>query len=154
MLNKDYRDILQLLNEEKAEYLLIGAYALAAHGYPRATMDIDIWIKPSIENTKAVITALERFGAPLNDLTEKDLQEGNLIFQIGVAPQRIDIITDASGIDFEIAKRNAVHTVIDDVSVSILSIEDLIKNKESTGRPKDKLDVEMLRDLMKPDNRE
>jgi predicted nucleotidyltransferase len=149
MLNKDYRDILQLLNEENAEFLIIGAYALAAHGFPRATMDIDIWVKPSSENAKAVIKALQRFGVPLENLTAGDLQTDDLIFQIGVAPQRVDIITGVSGLIFEETVKNAKQILIDGIEVYLPSIEDIIKNKESTGRPKDLLDAEMLKTSLK-----
>ena len=145
MLNKDYKDILQLLKKEKVEYLLVGAYALAAHGYPRATMDIDIWIKPSAKNADAVLSVLSQFGTPLNDLSKEDLQKNDLIFQIGVAPRRIDFITGATGLDFDTAAENAVEAVIDGVPIRIIAIKDLIKNKEAAGRPKDILDAEMLR---------
>lgn len=101
MLNEDYKDMLQALLDEKARFLLVGAYALAAHGYLRATMDIDIWVMPSPMNADAVLRALQRFGAPLHDLTAMDLQTDGTVFQIGVAPKRIDIITTASGLYFE-----------------------------------------------------
>ncbi len=96
MLNEDYKDMLHALSVEKAKFILVGAYALAAHGYPRATMDIDIWVKPSPKNADAVLRALRRFGAPLHNLTREDLQKDGTIFQIGVAPRRIDIITEAA----------------------------------------------------------
>ena len=147
MLNKDYRDILLSLHEEKAEYILVGAYALAAHGYPRATMDIDIWVKPSPENSDSVLKALKRFGAPLNTLTKNDLLLDDTIFQIGVAPRRIDIITGASGLLFEEAKKNAVKVKIDGLEILVLSLKDLIKNKITSGRPKDLLDAEMLKSI-------
>ena len=85
MLNEDYRDILHVLSDEKVKFLLVGAYALAAHGYPRATMDIDIWVMPSPQNADAVLQALRRFGAPLHNLSKEDLQKDGTIFQIGVA---------------------------------------------------------------------
>ena len=97
MLNEDYRDLLHALSDEKVKFLLVGAYALAAHGYPRATMDIDIWVMPSPQNADDVLRALRRFGAPLHNLTKEDLQKDGTIFQIGVAPRRINIITAASG---------------------------------------------------------
>jgi hypothetical protein len=87
MLNEDYRDILHALAEEKVRFLLVGAYAMAAHGYPRATMDIDIWVMPSPQNADAVLRALRRFGAPLHNLTKEDLQKDETVFQIGVAPR-------------------------------------------------------------------
>jgi len=86
MLNEDYKEILQLLADEKAKFLLVGAYALAAHGHLRATADIDIWVLPSSDNAEAVLRALDRFGAPMFELTSEDLQKDDTIFQIGVAP--------------------------------------------------------------------
>ena len=147
MLNEDYRDILHALSEEKVKFILVGAYALAAHGFPRATMDIDIWVMPTARNADAVLRALRRFGAPLHDLTKEDLQKEGTIFQIGVAPRRIDIITAASGIQFEETYRRALPVNIDGIEVHIPSIEDLIRNKRATGRTKDLADAEALESL-------
>jgi hypothetical protein len=132
MLNEDYKDILLALSVEKVSFLLVGAYALAIHGYPRATMDMDIWIMPSPQNADAVLRALQRFGAPLHKLTKEDLQNDDTVFQIGVAPRRIDLITSASGLQFE---------------VRIPAIDDLIKNKRASGRIKDLADAEALESL-------
>jgi hypothetical protein len=147
MLNEDYRDILHALSEEKVRFILVGAYALAAHGYPRATMDIDIWVMPSPENAEAVLRALSRFGAPLHNLTREDLLKDGTIFQIGVAPRRIDIITTASGLQFEPTYRNSISINIEGIEVRIPSIEDLILNKRSTGRTRDLADAEALESL-------
>lgn len=129
MLNNDYREMLQELSGEKVRFLLVGAYAVAVHGYPRATIDMDIWVMPSAENAEAVMRALTRFGAPMRQLTAQDLQEEGTVFQIGVAPRRIDIITAASGLRFDDAFQNAVSVDIEGIQVSVLSIEDLIRNK-------------------------
>lgn len=126
MLNEDYRDMLQALSDEKVRFLLVGAYALAAHGYPRATMDIDIWVMPSPQNADAVLRALHRFGAPLHNLTKEDLQNDETIFQIGVAPRRIDIITAASGLQFEDAYARSLSVNIEGIEVHIPLIDDLI----------------------------
>jgi hypothetical protein len=144
MLNEDYRDILHALSDEKVRFLLVGAYALAAHGYPRATMDIDIWVMPSPQNADAVLRALRRFGAPLHNLTKEDLQKGGIIFQIGVAPRRIDLITTASGLQFEQTYQRSLCVNIEGIEVHIPSIDDLIRNKLATGRTKDLADVEVL----------
>jgi len=152
MLNEDYRDILHALSGEKVRFILVGAYALAAHGYPRATMDIDIWVMPSPDNAEAVLRALRRFGAPLHNLTKEDLQKDGTIFQIGVAPRRIDIITAASGLQFEHAYQNSIIVNIDGLDVRIPSIEDLIINKKATGRTKDLADAEALASLKTPSN--
>lgn len=147
MLNEDYRDMLHALSDENVKFILIGAYALAAHGYPRATMDIDIWVMPSPDNSDAVMRALRRFGAPVNSIAKEDFQIDGTIFQIGVAPRRIDIITAASGLAFEETYRNSIPINIDGIEVHIPSIEDLILNKKASGRTKDLADVEALESL-------
>jgi predicted nucleotidyltransferase len=147
MLNKDYKEMLQALSDEKVKFILIGAYAMAAHGYPRATMDIDIWIMPSPQNANAVIRALQRFGAPLHNLTRKDLQTDGIVFQIGVAPRRIDIMTGVSGLTFEDTFGHTTVINIEGIDVHIPSVEDLIRNKKATGRIKDLADVEVLESL-------
>ena len=147
MLNEDYKDILHALSDENVRFLLVGAYALAAHGYPRTTMDIDIWVMPSPENADAVLRALQRFGASLQNLTKEDLQKDGTIFQIGVAPRRIDIITAASGLQFEPAYQHSIQLNIEEMEVRIPSIDDLILNKKATGRTKDLADIEILESL-------
>jgi hypothetical protein len=147
MLNEDYRDMLHVLSEERVKFVLVGAYALAAHGYPRATMDIDIWVMPSPENADAVLRALSRFGAPLHNLTKEDLLKEGTIFQIGVAPRRIDIITAASGLQFETTYQNSISVNIEGIEVRIPSIDDLIINKRAIGRTKDLADAEALESL-------
>jgi len=147
MLNEDYKEMLQALAEEKVEFLLVGAYALAAHGYPRATMDIDIWVMPSPDNAEAVLRAVRRFGAPLHDLTKSDLEKEGTVFQIGVAPRRIDIITAASGLTFDQASSRAATVEIEGIAVRIPSIADLIRNKRASGRTKDLADAEALEEL-------
>ena len=147
MLNEDYSDMLRALSAEGVRYLLVGAYALAAHGYPRATMDIDIWIMPSPENADAVLRAIGRFGAPLHELSRDDLVTEGTVFQIGVAPRRIDIITSASGLQFEEAFERSLAVEIEGIEVRIPSVEDLIANKRASGRTKDLADVEALESL-------
>ena len=147
MLNSDYRDMLQCLADEKVRFLLVGAYALAAHGYPRATMDIDIWVMPSPENAAAVLRALRRFGAPRHGVTAADLQRHDTVLQIGVAPRRIDIITGASGLEFQEAFAHSVTSVVEGIRINIPSIDDLIRNKRASGRTKDLADAEALEAL-------
>ena len=144
MLNEDYRDMLRALSDEKVRFLLVGAYALAAHGYPRATMDIDIWVMPSPQNADAVLRALSLFGVPLHDLTKEDLQKDGTVFQIGVAPRRIDIITAASGLEFEETYERSLSVNIEGIEVHIPSIDDLIRNKRAIGRTRDLADAEAL----------
>ena len=145
MLNDDYREMLHILLDERVEFILVGAYALAAHGYPRATGDIDIWVRSSAENALRVYQALAQFGAPLQNISPEDFANPDVIFQIGVAPRRIDIITSITGVDFADAVQNALPINIEELSIPVLAIPDLIKNKEETGREKDLLDVKVLR---------
>lgn len=147
MLNEDYRDMLQALVDEKVSFLLVGAYALAAHGYPRATMYIDIWVMAAPDNAVSVMRAIQRFGAPLHNLTKADLERDGTVFQIGVAPRRIDIITSASGLRFEEAFSRSSVVVIEGLEVHIPSVDDLIRNKRAAGRTKDLADAEALEAL-------
>jgi predicted nucleotidyltransferase len=144
MLNDDYKDILRILSDEKVKFILVGAYAMAAHGYLRATMDIDIWVQPEAENAAAVLRSLEIFGVPILELTADDLQQEGIVYQIGVAPRRIDTLTSVDGLEFEKAWANSKIVDIEGIKVHVLSIPDLIINKRSTGRTKDLADVETL----------
>ncbi|MDR0646120.1 MAG: nucleotidyltransferase [Elusimicrobiota bacterium] len=144
MLNNDYKDMLSALREEKVKFLLVGAYAMAAQGYPRATMDIDIWIIASAENISAVMKALKRFGAPMHNISAEDFKSDDFVFQIGVAPRRIDILTSIDGLDFVTAFKNSCVVEVDGIAVNVLSKEDLIINKRASGRTKDLADVEEL----------
>jgi len=144
MLNSDYKDMLSALSGEKVKFILVGAYALAVHGFPRATMDIDFWVFASPENSAALLRALRVFGAPLEGIHKEDFEQEGLVFQIGVAPRRIDIITAIDGLAFEDAWSRALITEIDGIPVRVLSKKDMIINKRATGRTKDIADAEML----------
>lgn len=146
MLNKDYREMLQGLLDNKVEFLVVGAYAMAAHGYPRATGDLDLWVFTSRENAEKVYKALGEFGAPLEQIDKNSFSEKGIIFQIGVAPCRIDIITQIDGVEFEQAYPKRKEIEIDGIKIPVISKEDLIHNKESTGREKDKLDSKFMRE--------
>jgi hypothetical protein len=143
-MNQDFRDLLAEFNAEHVEYLVVGAHALAAHGYIRATKDLDIWVRPHPANAPRVITALMKFGAPLHDLTESDLISSGTVFQIGVPPIRIDVITSIDGVAFEDAWSARIQTTFADQVVPILSRADLIRNKHATGRAQDLLDLKWL----------
>jgi predicted nucleotidyltransferase len=147
MLNSHYKDILSILSEKKVKFLLVGAYAMAVHGFPRSTMDIDLFVKPDPENALLVLQSLNDFGAALGDLSVDDLQKEDLIFQIGVAPCRIDILTSIDGLKFEDAFARSQMIDIEGISINVLSISDLIINKRATGRTKDLADAEMLENV-------
>ena len=144
MLNSDYKDMLQVLLDNDVKFLLVGAYAMGAHGYPRATGDIDIWVEPTAENSVKVYRSMEAFGAPLHQIDETTFATPDIVFQIGVAPRRIDMITTISGVGFDDAYRKRQTIEMEGLSIPILSLGDLIKNKRATGRDKDRLDADQL----------
>lgn len=143
-MNRDFAEMLSALSAEGAEFLLVGAHALAVHGFPRATGDLDLWIRPSPENAVRVLAALQRFGAPLLDLTVADLEEPGIVYQIGQPPRRIDLLTAISGVTFEEAWSARVEAVVDGLTFPVLGRDALLRNKRATGRPKDLDDVAKL----------
>lgn len=147
-LNPDFRDLLRIFQECEVDYILVGAYALALHGLPRATGDLDVLVRPSAENATRVMSALRSFGAPIDGLgiEEKDFSTPDMVVQIGVPPRRIDLLTGISGVRFEEAWSTRIQSVIDDVSVSYLSRDAMLQNKRATGRAKDLADIERLED--------
>lgn len=143
-LNEDYSDMLRAFSDERVDYLLIGAHALAAHGIPRATGDIDFWVSPTSENAGAVYRALAKFGAPVEEISPEDFEEEDIVFQIGLPPYRIDVVTSVSGLNFQDAASRAVEADYEGFSVRVPCLDDLIANKKATGRLKDLADVEVL----------
>ena len=145
-MNEDYRDVLAALTAGHARFLVVGAHALAVHGYPRATVDIDIWIDPSPENASRVWSALAAFGAPLETLgiTVEDLARSDIVAQFGLPPNRIDVLTGVSGLTFEEAWGTRVEEVVEGVLVPVLGLEALVRNKRASGRDKDRADVKGL----------
>lgn len=153
-MNQDFRDLLRELSEADAEFLVVGAYALAVHGTPRATGDIDIWINPTPDNASQVYSALEQFGAPLDDLRVEDLHSPDVVFQMGLPPRRIDILTDISGVDFDDAWPNKVEEEVEGLTVPFLGAEEMLQNKRATGRPRDAIDADELEELLEDESRE
>ena len=144
-LNQDFTDLLRAFTDEKVRFLVVGAYAMAVHGEPRATGDIDLWVEPTVVNGRRVLAALRRFGAPLRDLELDDLTRGDTIYQIGLAPRRIDLMTSATGLRFDTAWKSRVVARFGALQVPVLGRRSLIRNKIATGRPKDLVDLEPLR---------
>jgi hypothetical protein len=145
-LNEDFRDVLTALIHAGARFLVVGAHALAVHGVPRATGDLDIWIEATATNAQSVWRALLEFGAPVEslDVTAEDLARPGLVVQIGLPPRRIDLLTDISGVDFDSAwESRIVHTLFD-VPVPFIGREALVQNKRSARRLKDLADLEAL----------
>ncbi len=141
MLNPDYRDILSAFTEEGVKYLLVGAYALAAHGHVRATGDIDLWVEYNRENATRIMAALERFGAPLHQVEVRNLETPGIVFQIGVAPRRIDILTAIDAVNFDAAWSERQEVEVAGLSVPVISRHHLLQNKRATGRPQDQADA-------------
>lgn len=145
MLNEDYKEMLQLLSEEQVDFIIVGAYALGAHGYPRATGDIDIWVKPNNTNSRKLYKALARFGAPLEQIEIDDFSMEGIIFQIGVIPRRIDIITKIDGVTYQEADEDKITVEVEGLMLPVISLDKLIKNKMATGREKDELDIKTIK---------
>ena len=145
-MNRDFAEMLSALSEAGAEFLVVGAHALAAHGAPRATGDLDIWVNATPRNAERVLAALRVFGAPLANLTIDDLTKPDIVFQIGVVPSRIDILTGISGVRFSEAWGRRIEVDIEGTKVPILGRDDFVSNKRASGRPKDRIDLELLGD--------
>ena len=144
LFNPDFKDMLRALSDAKIDFLLVGAYAVAAHGHPRATGDLDLWVRPDAETAPKVYRVLAEFGAPLHDLTIDDLSKPGMVFQIGVEPSRIDILTAISGVEFDHAWTNRMSVEMDGMNFCVIGRADLIVNKRACGRPKDIADAESL----------
>jgi len=143
-VNQNFRDLLAALSAEGVEFLIVGAYALAVHGLPRATGDLDIWIRPTPENAARLWKALLRFGAPLSSVSVTDFQSPDTVYRMGRPPNQVDILTSISGVEFQQAWQNRLQHEVEGVSVTVLGIDEQILNKRSTDRPKDKLDADWL----------
>ena len=146
-INPDFRDLFAALNAARSKYLLVGGYALAVHAVPRFTKDLDIWIEPDDENAPRVMEALRQFGAPLSSLSEAELAAPGTIFQMGVAPNRIDIVTSIDGVTFDDAWPSRFTASYGDVPIAVLSRAHLIQNKRAVGRPQDLVDAALLEEF-------
>lgn len=143
-VNPDFRDLFAALNEAGARYLLVGGYAVAFHAEPRFTKDLDVWTEPGADNAPRVYEGLRRFGAPLHELTVDDLVRAGTIFQIGIPPNRIDVITAIDGVAFAEAWPERAEAQYGDVLVTVIGRRHLIQNKRASGRPQDLLDLTLL----------
>jgi predicted nucleotidyltransferase len=144
LLPKDFRELLQLLNSKKIEYLVVGGYAVALYGYPRATGDMDIWIAISKDNAHRIVEALKEFGFNTPQLKEELFLERGKNIRMGNPPLRIEILTSIDGAEFVECYRNKKTVAIDDIKVNFISLEDLKKNKQASGRHQDLADLENL----------
>lgn len=145
-----FAEMLACLHEERVKFLIVGGYALAAYGIPRATGDIDIWIEPTHENALKVFRSLTKFGAHLkaHGVSITDFEREDSIYQIGLPPQRIDIVTSITGVNFADAWDKRLHLTILGNSVEVISQKDFIENKKAVGRPKDLSDAAMVEEII------
>ena len=148
-MDSNYLDMLRCLNKAGVDYIMVGGWAVNLPGYVRATIDLDIWILADQENARKVYAALGEFGAPLGDVKPEDFAQHGTIFQIGVAPCRIDVINKIDGVSYADAAPRAIPKTIEGIPVRIISREDLIANKRASGRTKDLADAEILEGLGK-----
>lgn len=146
MLNQDFKEFIKLLNDNQVKYLVIGGYAVAVHGHPRYTKDIDIWIEMSPANAKNLMQALTEFGFGSLGLIAEDFQCPDQIIQLGYPPNRIDLITTPDGIDFITCYQAKIEVIIDNIFVNFIDLENLRKNKQASGRLQDLADLENLQD--------
>ena len=142
--NPDFKDLFRLFNDAGVEYLVVGAHAVVYYTEPRYTKDLDIWVNPTPANAERVFRALQSFGAPLKDMTLASFTDPDLIYQIGVAPNRIDIVMSIAGVQFAPAWAERVESAYDGAPISILGKSSLLRAKEAAGRPQDLLDLEKL----------
>jgi hypothetical protein len=143
-VNSDFRDLFSTLRAAEARYLVVGAYAVVHHTEPRYTKDLDIWTEPTLENAERVLRALARFGAPVAELRAIDLCDPETVYQIGIEPNRIDLLTALPALEFGAAWERGVPTTYGGVEIRVLGLEDLILTKRTLARPQDLLDVERL----------
>lgn len=140
-LSQDFIDILSAFSDERVEYLLVGGYALGFHGYSRGTGDIDLWIRREADNSKRVMRALQQFGAPLFDVKSEDFLIEDTVFQIGLPPNRIDIVTDIDGVEFAEAWPGREKISVEGLQIPLIEKALLLANKKASGRPKDQPDI-------------
>ncbi len=143
-MNRDFVEMLSEFSATGVEYLLVGAHAFAVHARPRATGDLDLWVRPTAENEARILEALRRFGAPMFALEAGAFQRPGEVVQLGVPPHRIDLLTSISGVEFEEAWTRRIEVEVEGVLVPILGREDLIRNKRAADRPQDRADVSVL----------
>ena len=145
ILNQDFKEFFQLLNENKVQYLIVGGYAVAYHGYPRYTKDIDIWLLIDPDNAQKVVKTLLDFGFGSLGLKESDFLEDDTMIQLGYAPNRIDLIMGLSGVNFEACFATKIEVDVDGVKLFFIDLENLKKAKKAAGRIQDLADIENLR---------
>jgi hypothetical protein len=146
-MNRDFAEMLKALGAENVEFLVVGAYAVAGHGIPRATGDIDLWVRPTADNAARLWRALERFGAPRSRVSPESFTQPDVVYQIGLPPNRIDFLTTIDGVEFDDAWAEKVPCVVSGIAFNMISLRHLVANKQATGRPQDLADIARLQAL-------
>lgn len=144
MFSQDFKEFIQFLNDNDVHYLVVGGYAVALHGYPRYTKDIDIWIESNQKNATQLMVALDQFGFGFVGLKTEDFLEPNQIIQLGYPPNRIDLLTSLTGVDFQSCYESRITVIIENLAVNFIDIGNLKRNKKASGRLQDLADVENL----------
>ncbi len=144
MLSPDFKEFIQSLNDNAVRYLIVGGYAVALHGYPRYTKDLDIWVDLERSNAEKLIRALDQFGFGSLGLKPADFLEADQIIQLGYPPSRIDLITSLPGVEFDVCYAAHVEVVVDDVRVNFIDLDNLRRTKKASGRFQDLADLENL----------
>jgi len=145
-VNRDFVEMLHALSDAGADFLIVGAHARAVYGEPRATKDLDIWVRADEANARCVWSALAAFGAPMTDLALEDLSRPGITFQLGVPPYRIDILTELTGVTFDEAWANRTSVQIGGVIYPVIGKREFVRNKRATGRPQDLIDADHVED--------
>lgn len=145
LTSSDFKELLKLFEKHKIRYLVVGGYAVMKYSEPRFTKDLDVFIATDQENAKSVYLALKEFGAPLENLSSDDFAHEGYFYQMGRPPLRVDIMMSIPGIEFDVAWKNRELVEFDDLKLFFISRSDLIKAKDASGRPQDKIDVEKLK---------
>lgn len=144
MISKDFREFIELLNAAEVRYLVVGGYAVAVHGYPRYTKDLDIWIESSPENANRLLRSLHQFGFGALDIKADDFLQKDQIIQLGYPPNRIDLLTSLAGLSFDDCYRDKMTVSIDNLEIDFIDLANLKKNKAATGRAQDLADLDHL----------
>ncbi|HEY5406948.1 MAG TPA: DUF6036 family nucleotidyltransferase [Ginsengibacter sp.] len=145
MFSQDFREFIELLIKNKAEYLIVGGYAVGIHGHPRYTGDLDIWLNATPKNAEQILKSVNEFGFSSFKLNEADFTKPGNVIQLGYPPFRIDLLTELDGVVFEECFKNRKEIIIENLKVNFIGYKDLLKNKKESGRPRDLDDIENLK---------
>ena len=144
IIDKNFKEFIQLLNKNRVKYLIVGGYAVALHGHPRYTKDLDIWIYVDTDNAVRLITTLNEFGFSSLDLASNDFMTFGNVVQLGSPPNRIDLLTSVDGVEFKSCYESKFEVEIEGIRINFINLEDLKKNKKASGRHQDLADLENL----------